>query len=124
MTDKIRLIAPAGTDECNWAGNRYRVANDGSVEVDAGAVGPLLATGGFSLADPAQPVPATWLVPVRHLTDPNATCTVNGVTYAPDGDGVVQVPAFAVAGVACHGFRLLEPIRPQSSPPPRTEADE
>jgi hypothetical protein len=53
---KIRLISNQGSDECNFGDQRYRVSNAGIAEVDADAVGPLLAVGGFSLAEEVPPV--------------------------------------------------------------------
>jgi len=44
----IRMIAPRGCDECNHAGVRYPVREDGCVYVDPPAVEPLLKRGGFT----------------------------------------------------------------------------
>ena len=46
MMRMVKLRAGQGADEANFAGNRYRVANDGTVLVDAEAVAPLIAIGG------------------------------------------------------------------------------
>jgi hypothetical protein len=103
--DKVRLIAPKGTDECNYRGERYRVDNDGIVEVDAAAVAPLLATGGFALADPVPPVAvAHGTVELVHRSDPVAEATVAGVTYVPDASGIIRVPVEQVDTLKAHGF--------------------
>jgi hypothetical protein len=53
-----------------------RVSNVGIDEVDAEAVGPLLAVGGFSLAEEVPPVAvARGSVRVMHPSDPTATCS-------------------------------------------------
>lgn len=119
MTKKVRLIAHQGGDECNYGGERYRVANDGSVWVHPDAVGPLLAIGGFSLADEVPPVAvAHWNVRLVHRSDPTAACSFRGVNYAPDSDGIVTVPIEAGPELAWHGFipapaALLRPGSPR-----------
>jgi hypothetical protein len=60
MPDKmVRLVAPAGTDECNFGTTRYRVGDDGTVTVPAEAAKDLVHGAGFALApvtaQPAQP---------------------------------------------------------------------
>jgi hypothetical protein len=54
----VKLWSNQGADECNVANRSCRVGNDGSVWVPEEGIGPLLAVGGFSLADPParQPV--------------------------------------------------------------------
>jgi len=102
---KVRLIAPKGTDECNYGSERYRVNNAGIVEVDAAAVGPLVAIGGFGLADPVPPVAvAHGTVELVHRSDPAAEATFAGVTYIPDENGVLTVPLEAVEVLKAHAF--------------------
>jgi hypothetical protein len=90
--EMVRLRASQGTDECNLRAS-YRVDNDGTVIVPAEAVGPLLAVGGFTLADPPPTAPLPGgNVRMRHRSDPTASLTHKGVEYAPDESGVVTVP--------------------------------
>jgi hypothetical protein len=55
----VRLVAPTGTDECNFGTTRYRVGDDGTVVVPEEAAKDLVHGAGFSLApvtmQPAQP---------------------------------------------------------------------
>jgi hypothetical protein len=102
---KIRLFSNQGSDECNYGSQRYRVSNAGIVEVDAEAVGPLLAVGGFSLAEEVPPVAVDHgTIRVMHVSDPTATCSFAGVSYIPTEDGSVTVPMEAVPHLAWHGF--------------------
>lgn len=103
---KIRLRAPRGTDEANSSSSTipYKVGLDGTVEVDAEAVGPLLARGGFTLADvETEPLPVG-MARMAHQWDPNASCSFNGVSYSPGPDGFLMVPAVAVDALMAHGF--------------------
>jgi len=112
ITMMVKLGSGQGADECNYAGQRYRVDNDGTVLVDKEAVGPLLAIGGFVLADPPVVQVPHGSVRVMHKSDPAATASVAGVRYAPDGEpaGGFEVPIAAVADLAAHGF-TIEPRR-------------
>jgi hypothetical protein len=104
---KIRLISNQNGDECNYGSERFRIANDGTVWVPAAAVGPLLAIGGFSLADEIPPVAvAHGSVRLVHRSDPTAVCSHAGITYAPE-DGIITVPIEAAPDLACHGFAPL-----------------
>ena len=59
MPDKmVRLVAPAGTDECNFGTTRYRVADDGTVVVPEEAARDLVHGAGCAPA-PVQPADAT-----------------------------------------------------------------
>jgi len=56
----IRLLGPKGTDECNAAGVAYHPHDDGYFHLpdDPDVLGPLMHTGGFSLApDDVPPAP-------------------------------------------------------------------
>jgi hypothetical protein len=58
MPDKmVRLVAPAGTDECNFGTTRYRVADDGTVVVPEEVAKDLVHGAGFAMAaeQPLQP---------------------------------------------------------------------
>jgi hypothetical protein len=57
MSNLVRLIAPRGTDECNFGEVAYRVHEDGHVDVPQEAVPALTTVGGFVVA-PIQPAPA------------------------------------------------------------------
>ena len=55
MSEKmVRLIAPPGTDECNYGTVRYRVHDDGTVTVPEEVAKDLVHGAGFALA-PEQP---------------------------------------------------------------------
>jgi hypothetical protein len=113
---KIRLRAPRGTDEANSSMSSvpYKVGLDGTVEVDEEAVAPLLARGGFTLADVRQePVP-DGLVRMAHHSDPHASCSFDGVAYAPGPDGFLLVPAGAVEALTAHGFVSVVSVEPEA----------
>jgi hypothetical protein len=113
---KIRLRAPRGTDEANSSMSSvpYKVGLDGTVEVDEEAVAPLLARGGFTLADVRQePVP-DGLVRMAHQSDPHASCSFDGVAYAPGPDGFLLVPAGAVEALSAHGFVSVVSVEPEA----------
>jgi hypothetical protein len=108
--NKVRLKAPVGTDEANHSvsfGKPYKVdPNTGIVEVDPEAVAPLLDKGGFTLADPPAPVAiADGMEELVNQDDPGASVSFDGKSYAPDADGVLQVPVKAVHALRAHGFR-------------------
>lgn len=50
----VRLIAPPGTDECNFGTTRYRVHDDGTVTVPEQVARDLVHGAGFAPA-PKQP---------------------------------------------------------------------
>lgn len=52
----VVLIAPPGTDECNFGTVRYRVHDDGTVTVPAEVAKDLVHGAGFAPA-PVQPAP-------------------------------------------------------------------
>jgi hypothetical protein len=54
MPNLVRLIAPPGTDECNFGEVRYKVHEDGHVDVPQEAVDGLTRVDGFVVA-PVQP---------------------------------------------------------------------
>ena len=55
MPDKmVRLVVPAGTDECNFGTTRYRVHEDGTITVPAEVAKDLVHGAGFAMA-PTQP---------------------------------------------------------------------
>jgi hypothetical protein len=65
MSNLVRLIAPAGTDECNYGQVRYHVHEDMHVDVPQEAVDGLTRIGGFVIAPvaaPAAPAPAPVVV--------------------------------------------------------------
>lgn len=128
-SEKVRLHAPRGTDEANFSGSTvpYRVDNNGDVEVDAEAVGPLLEKGGFTLADPvAMSVPHGFIA-VRHASDPLAGCSHQGRTYEVQADGVLLVEASAIGALTSHGFVSIDeaaaaPATPDAPPVPAAPA--
>jgi hypothetical protein len=54
MLKMVKLIAPAGTDECNFGTTRYRIGDDGTVTVPDYVAKDLTHGAGFALA-PDQP---------------------------------------------------------------------
>jgi hypothetical protein len=54
----VRLIAPSGTDECNYGTDRYRVHEDGTVTVPAEVAKDLVHGAGLALAPPVTVQPA------------------------------------------------------------------
>ena len=118
--NKVRLHAPPGTDEANssFSPVPYRADNDGIVEVDEEAVGPLLEKGGFTLVDPPGIVEVPHgFVQVVHPTDAGASCSFGGESYVPDADGVLTVPCEAVGDLLAHGFISFEAFTSVSEHP-------
>ena len=105
----LHLKAPPGTDEANFGQTRYRVNNDGTVEVPAEAAPALLDKGGFVANDdtPAPVLPANH-VHVRHVSDPTARAGWGGLEFVPDKHGLLHVPVEALEGLLAHGFILVE----------------
>ena len=101
-----KLKAPAGADEANFGTERFRVDNDGDVDVPEAAVEDLVHTGGFTVVkDDPKPVSAG-MIKVSHPD--GVGCSFGGVTYDADAKGVVAVPAEAVSALAAHGFKPVE----------------
>lgn len=98
----VRIKAQRGTDEANFAESRFPVPADGIIDVSPEAAAPLLNEGGFISLEPAPALP-DGLVQVRGA--PGSGCTVGGVSYNAGDDGLVSVPAYAVADLAAHGFK-------------------
>ena len=100
MTENlVTLRAAFGQDEATHGLRRYRVDNDGTVQVPPDAVAPLIHTGGFYMADTetAEAPPGSALV---RNSDPTATTGLG----KPDGNGNFLVPAAVLRGLAAHGF--------------------
>jgi hypothetical protein len=114
MAKKV-LHVPKGTDEVNHDGKLYRADNNGDVEVDAEAVGPLLKTGGCTIDDDSGDDPVGF-VRVAH---PGGTdsCSWGGRNYSARKDGSILVPAVAVVDLAAHGFVPID------TPESEVEAD-
>jgi hypothetical protein len=73
MPKMVRLIAPAGTDECNFGTTRYLVHEDGTLIVPAEVAADLTHGAGFALAldQPADDVASADVPPpVVGLGDP------------------------------------------------------
>jgi hypothetical protein len=118
---KVRLHSNRGALEANWSGSPtpYRVDNNGNVEVDEEAVGPLLERGGFTLVDVPSPVAVqAGFCVVENLNDPNAAFSYEGVSYEPDANGLLTIPLDAASVFESHGFTLVSQAklpRPKSS---------
>lgn len=106
--ETVNLIAPPGTDEANFAGNRYRVGNNGTINVPVEASVGLLATGGFIVSPEKTVVELCGGYSAFHnLDDPTASFSFGGVSYTPDDKGVILAPNEAVSSVVAHGFSLV-----------------
>jgi len=97
----VTLQAPAGTDEANFGEERFTVSSEGTIEVPAAAVDPLVEKGGFVEVD-AAPAPASGVVKMCHPE--KIGCSFRGTEYKPDADGNVEVPQRAVVELEAHGF--------------------
>jgi hypothetical protein len=103
----VKLKVQRGTDEVNFAGERYPVNPlDWSVTVPAAAAGPLIDRGGAYLAEPDTPAVPDIVVRMRH-TDPGASVSIGGRTYQASEDGTVTVPFAMAAALTAHGFRRV-----------------
>ncbi len=103
----IRLKVQKGTDEVNYAGERYAVNPlDQTVTVPYEAARPLLNRGGAYLAEPDTSAVPDIVVRMRH-PDTGASVSVGGRTFTADSDGAVTVPFAMAAALAAHGFRRV-----------------
>jgi hypothetical protein len=121
MPRLVALKAVFGQDEANHGIKRYRVGSDGIVRVPPEAAFHLLGRGGFAVASPPAAVAERWnpgrglpgsLVRLQH--DAAAGCSYRGREYRGDKNGVVIVPAEAVAELTGHGF--VPPAADRNSP--------
>lgn len=109
---KTRLKAPPGTSEANWSGSPkpYPVGLDGTVEVDEGAVAPLLDRGGFTEVQEEEEEPVSaGMATLVHQSGSSVNGSFNGQPFESDEDGVVVVPVEAVEALASHGFSPVQP---------------
>lgn len=109
MSRKLR--APVGTDEANYGQTRYRVNNDGVVDVPDDAASALMDVGGFVAIDAPVSVDAdVFADPVAKLKAPEGAtcCTWDAVVFDVDREGFVYVPPSAVGALAAHGYVLIE----------------
>ncbi len=107
----LRLRATQGQDEANFGTELFRVNNDHTVEVPVEAVDALTSVGGFELI-PERATPPAGMV---HMAHPQGVgCSWGGVTYEPDADGIVTVPAAAGADLASHGFGAAPAVAEQA----------
>lgn len=103
MTKKLR--APAGTDEANFGAERFRVDNDGTVNVPDEAVESLTGVGGFTADAEVTPVP-DGMVRMQHA-HPGASCTIATQSFTADEAGILAVPLAAAADLLAHGFSYV-----------------
>ncbi len=104
MTRKLR--APPGTDEANFAGERFRVDNDGTIDVPDAAAPELLKIGGFV---EVKEIPPLTDGSVRMMGPDGATSVSwGGQSFAAVKEGVFDVPLASVHELASHGFVLVE----------------
>jgi hypothetical protein len=106
MAKNVKLRATQGADEANVDGVKYRVNNDGTVEVPQEAAPHLMGVGGFVEAEPNVPDLPEDHVRVAH--DDATGLSFGGVSYERHEDGSFHVPAHAVAHLVAHGFVALE----------------
>lgn len=96
------LKAPPGTDEANFGEERFRVDNDGMVDVPEEAVAGLVGQGGFLEIPEEEPGVPVGFGKVRH-DDPEASC--NGEKQE---DGSFLVAIESVNELLAHGFTPVE----------------
>jgi hypothetical protein len=77
------------------------------VEVPEAVAAHLLHVGGFAVAKKDLP-PAVPVGMVRMRHPEGAGCSFAGRAYEPDVDGIVKVPAAAIAELLAHGFVAIE----------------
>ena len=65
--EQVRLIAPPGCDEASYGEHRFKVHDDGTVEVPMEAVEGLMHTGGFALAEHHEHRPSLGFAFMRGL---------------------------------------------------------
>ena len=114
----VKLRATQGADEANVGGQRYRVDNDGTIDVPIEAEAPLLEKGGFVLAEELPPVSAG---NVRVSHPEGIGCSFDGVNYEPDEHGTIIVPAESVGALTSHGFTPVGQTVEQAQRRARTE---
>lgn len=100
-----RLKAPVGADEANHGTERFRVDNNGAVDVTLEAVDPLVRVGGFVQDRGEDPVPVGM---VRLKGEPGAFCAFGSDLYSVGGDGILVVPASLKSHLISHGFEEVE----------------
>lgn len=97
----VKLIATQGADEANHGQVRYRVDNNGAIDVPEEAAGPLMKIGGFVLANKETPIAAGF---VRVARADGSGASFGGIFYEANPDGEIIVPAHAAVELAAHGF--------------------
>lgn len=105
-----RLKAQPGTDEANYGGSRFRVDNDGFVEVPDEAAPSLIDRGGFvDAADAPVNMGEAATSPVCRMLAPENAGPVSwaGQVYEI-AEGLVLVPPAASVDLAAHGFVLIK----------------
>ncbi|MGA9826050.1 MAG: hypothetical protein WBQ53_14625 [Methylocystis sp.] len=102
---QVRLIAPPGCDEANYGEHRFKVHEDGTVEVPMEAVEGLMHTGGFAPAKHPAPTPSLGFAFMRGLAGGSASW--RGQAFEPNADGLLRVPQEAIADLLPHGFQLV-----------------
>jgi hypothetical protein len=106
-----KLHAPAGADEANFAGKRYRVDNNGEVEVPEEAVDSLVLVGGFTITPELIPPSGSFAVVANR--DGATSCSWGGNVYEADDNGCFSIPGDALADLSSHGFYVVE--KPEAS---------
>jgi hypothetical protein len=126
-TKRIKL--PEGTDEVNYGDTRYTVDPvTHEVELPAKAAEGVLDRGGAIEVDDDFPPLPQGVAYVRHPSDPNASCSFGGETYAPDAKGLIIVPNAVATEFLAHGFELVEthvaePVEPEAEAEIEPEAE-
>lgn len=105
----VKLHMQKGTDEVNYGNQSFPVGRDGNVEVPIEAEDSLLHEGGATEVKdedgPEEAESPDSFAKVRHVSDPNASFTHDGITYEADKDGNLRVPHACVALLTeSHGF--------------------
>lgn len=106
--EMVRLRAPMGTDEANLGTHRFRVHDDGTIEVPK-AVAHFFKEGAAGFTDVEHAPPplsgGTFFVKGRFG---QRSCSWRGQAYDALEDGSIEVPIEAFAELTSHGFRIVE----------------
>jgi hypothetical protein len=97
-----KLKAAVGTDEANVGTTDYKIPTDRIIDVPDDQVADLIARCGFSVVDDDLPAP-DGSVNMRAPSDCDG-CSVGGISYVPDKNGIVNVPAVSAVDLMSHGF--------------------
>jgi hypothetical protein len=123
-TDLIPLRAAFGQDEASHGTARYAIYDDGLIQVPMEAVGPLTATGGFTLGITKSAPISVGMIDLHH--EDAGGCSYGGRQYLGDANGDVSVPTEAISELLAHGFvpvfRAPNAVSSRTKSPPRNRS--